>query len=79
MRGLSCRIRKQEDSSQERSGLEGSFLPTGMLHPPQGLCTCCACCLIAFVPVTLQEITIALWAGPITFLHIDIRPVLMQA
>lgn len=39
-------------------------LPMAMLPPAQGLCTCCASCLIAFVPVTLQETVHAMGQVP---------------
>lgn len=39
-------------------------LPMGVLPPAQGLCTCCASCLMAFVPVTLQETVCAMGQVP---------------
>lgn len=51
----------------------------GTLHPPQGICTCGACCVMAFVPITHKETIGAVWAASLSFLLISECPVPTQA
>lgn len=52
-----------------------SALLVGVLHPPQGLCTCCVCCLDHFVLITLQETMSIVQTGSVFFLLISVSPV----
>lgn len=44
-----------------------SALLVGVLHPPQGLCTCYVCCLDHFVLITLQETMSIVQTGSVFF------------